>query len=362
MTSAPDISCPECGAANHGGAHLCRQCGAALDTHYARKPRVQRKLLRRTDFVSAARANRAGTTRLIIILLLVGTALGYLIGWSWDLSMNRLPGTPLWYYSEPGVWGAAAMFGVSFIWTLIAMKLGDKIVMRMTGAHLADPQTERQLHNVVEEMSIAAGVPKPAVYIVETQALNAFATGMSPTRAAVAVTRGLLDALSRDELQGVIGHELGHVVNWDIRYATAVSVMVGLVALVSDFVLRGFYYRGRRGSRDGAGVAGVFLIVFAILAPIFAKLVQFAISRQREFLADATSVRLTRNPQGMISALEKLASQAEPFKGANRATQHMFIVNPFRNFGEKASSLLATHPPIERRIQRLRNLGSKDYE
>ncbi|MDH3563644.1 MAG: M48 family metallopeptidase, partial [Gammaproteobacteria bacterium] len=207
-----------------------------------------------------------------------------------------------------------------------------------------------------------AGIRKPRVYLIETDALNAFATGMHPARSSIGVTRGLLDTLNREELQGVVGHEMGHIVNWDIRYATAVGVIVGLIALVSDGALRSLRYSGRSrssNSRSGGGavVIVLFLLIFAALAPIFSRLVQMAVSRQREFMADATSVRLTRHPEGLISALEKLALNAKPFKGANQATQHMFIVNPFRNFSEKASRLFATHPPLERRMARLRNLG-----
>jgi heat shock protein HtpX len=190
---------------------------------------------------------------------------------------------------------------------------------------------------------------------------------MTPARSSIGVTRGLLDNLNREELQGVIGHEMGHIVNWDIRYATAVGVLVGLIALVSDGALRSLRFSGGRsqssgssgrGGGGGAALIVLFLLLFAALAPVFAKLVQMAVSRQREFLADATSVRLTRHPEGLISALEKLATSAKPFKGANSATQHMFIVNPFRNFSEKATRLFSTHPPLERRMARLRNLGN----
>jgi heat shock protein HtpX len=220
----------------------------------------------------------------------------------------------------------------------------------------------------VEEMALAAGLSTPAVYIIETDAMNAFATGMSPTTASVAVTRGLLQKLTREELQAVIGHEMGHVVNWDIRYATAVSILVGLIVLISDGILRGSLYGGGGRSRaghkgdNGAGaIVFIVMLVFAILAPLIARLVQMAVSRQREFLADATSVRLTRNSHSMISALEKLSQETVLFDRANRATQHLFIVNPLQNFSERASALMATHPPITRRIQRLYNLGNKEY-
>lgn len=367
MNTPGQMPCPECGAANRPEAKTCRLCGTPLKPEIAAKPRMQRKILRRTDFLAAARANQANTRRLVVILTAIGTGLGYLVGWALQASYGALPADvqSIWFFSQWGLTGAIIMLAASLIWTAIAFSNGERIVMRMTGAHEISVDDEPQLHNVVEEMALAAGMPKPRVFVIETEAMNAFATGMDPKHAAVAVTRGLLKTLNRDELQGVIGHEMGHVANWDIRYATAVSVMVGLIALVSDGILRSVYYGGaggrrRSSSRDnGAGILMLVMIIFAVLAPLFARLVQMAVSRQREFLADATSVRLTRNPRGLISALEKLAQNAQPFPGANRATQHLFIVNPFRNFSEKASSLMATHPPLERRISRLHNLGGE---
>lgn len=367
MADSLVVTCPECGTYNSHSARLCRQCGALLHAEQGAPPaRIQKKLLRRTDFLAAARANRANTNRLVVILIGIAAILGYLIGWNLEISSQHWRGIPAsaWFLSQWGVYTALLLAGGSGIWTMIAFKAGDRIVMHMTGADLCPTDEEPVLHNVVEEMAIAAGLPKPKVYLMETAALNAFATGMSPATASIAVTRGLLNALTRDELQGVIGHEMGHIVNWDIRYATAVSVLVGLIVLVSDGVLRSFVYGGgrRRSSSDrGSPIVVVLMLVFALLAPLFAKLVQMAISRQREFLADATSVRLTRNARGLVSALEKLAASTEPMPGANRATQHLFIVNPLRNFGEDASALLATHPPIERRIARLLNLGAKGY-
>ncbi len=371
MASSLVVTCPECGSYNSARASVCRQCGAVLKAERAQRPRMQKKLLRRTDFLAAARANQANTRRLVLILVAVACVLGYLIGWNIQIYAQapaHTYGQPApgdwspWFFSAWGAIGAAILAGVSLVWTFVAFKAGDRIVMRMTGARQVEPDEAPMLNNVVEEMAIAAGLAKPKVYIIDTPALNAFATGMSPGRASIAVTQGLLDTLNREELQGVIGHEMGHVVNWDIRYATAVTVLVGLIALVSDGVLRSFYYGGgRRRDSRGGGVVAILLLVFAVLAPLVAKLVQMAISRQREFLADATSVRLTRNAQGLISALEKLETSAQPFDGANRATQHLFIVNPFRNFSDKASALMATHPPLSRRIERLRNLGAKGY-
>jgi len=364
--SAAEMNCPECGSTNKAGAKTCDMCGAPLIENWREKPRLRDKILRRTDFMAAARANRKATSQLIIFLLLVLASLGYLLGWSLQTLTGAWPldAESAWFLSAWGIKAALVLLIIGAAWSWVAFKKGDRIVLRMTGARQVSENEERQLHNVVEEMAIAAGIVKPRVYVIETDALNAFATGMHPGNSAIGVTRGLLDTLNREELQGVIGHEMGHIVNWDIRYATAVGIIVGLIALVSDAALRSLRFSGRtRGSGSGrSGGAGVivvlvFLMVFAALAPLFSRLVQMAVSRQREFLADATSVRLTRSPEGLLSALDKLASSAKPFKGANRATQHMFIVNPFRNFSKKTHRLMATHPPLEVRMFRLRNLG-----
>jgi len=320
--------------------------------------------LRSTDFIAAQRANRSNTLILIAVLLGLGGAFGYLLG----LVADAYSGSPAPFdalaLSPIGLAGASIFLGIGGVASVVTFLAGDRVMIGLTGAHDVSAEEEPVLHNIVEEMAIASGLPKPRVVVIETDALNAFATGMKPERAALGVTRGLLRALSRDELQGVVGHEMGHIANLDTRYMTAVGILVGLIALVADGIRRSVFYGGlgrggrRRGGGGGAGILIVILILFSILAPIAAMLVQFAVSRQREYLADATSVRFTRNPQGLIMALRKLASAAEPFKGANRATQHMFIVNPFRNFGEDASALMATHPPIEKRIERLQNLGA----
>ena len=328
---------------------------------------MRNKVLRRTDFMAAARANQRATQRLVTMLLVILTLLGYLIGWGLQVGMGHYPpdAQSALFVSRWGINCGLGLLIISSLWVWIAFRSGDRIVLRLTGATEVTADEEPVLHNVVEEMAIAAGVVKPRIYVLDTPALNAFATGMTPARSAIGVTRGLLDALNREELQGVVGHEMGHVVNWDIRYATAVGVIVGLIALVSDAALRTLYFSNRSGNRSsskGGGSAAIVMIVlvaFAALAPVFAFLVQMAVSRQREFLADATSVRLTRHPEGLISALEKLATSAQPFKGANRATQHMFIVNPFRNFREHTNRLYATHPPLELRMNRLRNLGNE---
>jgi heat shock protein HtpX len=349
---------------NRPGARYCRQCGAQLvsETPVARAP--SDKILRRTDFLAAARANQRSTRRLVFALLMILAILGYLVGWSLQLAVRGTPEAVgnIWFVSGWGINCGLVLLAIGALWSWIAFRSGDRLILRLTGAEEVTADDEPVLHNVAEEMAIAAGILKPRLFVIETPALNAFATGMSPARSAIGVTRGLLDHLNREELQGVIGHEMGHIVNWDIRYATAVGVIVGLIALVSDGAMRTLYFSGksRNSGKGGAGAAVIMimLVVFAALAPVFALLVQFAVSRQREFLADATSVRLTRHPEGLISALEKLAASATPFKGANRATQHMFIVNPLRDFSEQSSRLYATHPPVELRINRLRNLGA----
>src|SRR5919202_2005336 len=211
-------------------------------------------------------------------------------------------------------------------------------------------------------MTIAAGLPMPKVYIIDDTAPNAFATGRDPEHASVAVTSGLLEKLNRDELQGVIAHEMSHVGNFDIRYAMLVGILVGTTVLISDFFLRGLWFGGGRGGRRGGGggnlqlIMVVIAIVLAILAPLFARLLQLSISRQREYLADATAVQLTRNPKGLADALQKISSDREVLEVANRATAHLYIVNPIKKFEKRAKGLFSTHPPIEERIQILRAL------
>lgn len=318
-----------------------------------------------TDFLAAQRANRRRTRWLLIILTLIAAGLGALIGavltfegGTADDAFQALVG--------PAAIGGALLFALaSTIWSGITLAFGDRILSGIAGAKEVTREEEPQLHNIVEEMSLAAGLPKPRVLVIETEVPNAFATGMRTSRSAIGVTRGLMKTLSRSELQGVIGHEMGHIGNLDTRYMTAVGVTVGLIAMVSEIALRSLRWgsmgRNRSSSSDSKKGGGqiilvVLLIVFAILAPIAAKLVQFAVSRQREYLADATSVQFTRNPEGLIGALEKLTQAAKPFPGVSGATQHLFIVNPLRQFSSKAWALFATHPALEDRIARLRDL------
>jgi heat shock protein HtpX len=216
-------------------------------------------------------------------------------------------------------------------------------------------EQEPQLCNVVEEMTNAAGLPQPpAVYVIDDPAPNAFATGRDPKHASVAVTRGLLDLMNRDELQGVIAHEMSHVRNYDVRFATLVGIMVGIIALVADFFLRSRWlgWGGGRRDGDGGGAGAIMMlvaIVFAILAPFAAYLVQFAVSRRRELLADGSAVELTRNPLGLAGALQKIAADPAALKSANRATAHLYIANPLKKTKDSAG-LFDTHPPIKQRI------------
>jgi heat shock protein HtpX len=242
----------------------------------------------------------------------------------------------------------------------------------VSGAKEVDETSAPQLLNVVREMALAANIPMPKVYIIDDTAPNAFATGRDPQHASVAITSGLLEKLDREELQGVMGHELSHVRNFDIRFALIVGVLVGSIALLADFFLRfTFWGGGRRSSndREGGGSGGlqaimfVFAIVLSILAPIAARLVQLAVNRQREYLADASSVQLTRNPYGIERALAKISEDQEVLEVANRATQHMYFTNPIKKFEARASGLFSTHPPTLDRINRLRELtGDKPLE
>jgi heat shock protein HtpX len=221
-----------------------------------------------------------------------------------------------------------------------------------------------QLMNVVREMAIAANIPMPKVYMIDDTAPNAFATGRDPAHASIAVTSGLLEKLDREELQGVIGHELSHVRNLDIRFSLVVGVMVGAIAILADFFLRFTFWGGVSGrrSRDSSGGGGAQAVIFviaialAVLAPLISRFIQLAVSRQREYLADASSVELSRNPYGLERALAKIGGDQEVLEVANRGTQHLYFTNPIKKFEARSSNLMSTHPPILDRINRLREL------
>lgn len=241
--------------------------------------------------------------------------------------------------------------------SLIGYYSGDKIALLTNRAQLLPREAAPEVHRLIENLAITAGVPKPKVYIIQSSALNAFATGRDPEHASVALTTGLIERLERSELEGVLAHELSHVKNYDIRFGTVVAIFVGFMTILSDMFLRMTWFGGMR-SRDDRGNGGsvgailaVVGLVLLIVSPIIAKLIQLAVSRQREYLADASGAMLTRYPEGLASALEKIAG-SPPLPTAGHATAHLYIANPFK--ARSVANLFATHPPIEERIKRLR--------
>jgi heat shock protein HtpX len=291
------------------------------------------------------RKNRRASWLLAGLVVTLLAALGFAIGYA---TMGSTSG---------GV-GLLGVFGiVAIAWSIIGYYTGDRIVLTASGAHKVTHAEAPQLYNVVEEMTIAAGLPQvPAVYVLDEASPNALATGRDPQHASIAVTRGLLERLDREELQGVVAHEMAHIRNYDIRFETLVGILVGMIALIADFFLRWTFWGGmgrRRGSSSGGDQAGAILaivaIVLAILAPLAAYAVQFAVSRRREYLADASAVELTRNPLGLARALTRIAADPAPLRHANRATAHLYIANPLKKTKE-VTGVFDTHPPIQRRI------------
>jgi len=293
----------------------------------------------RSSFYEQQEQNKRNSDLLLFGLIFTLTLLGAVIGAG--------------VMGDPVIGGGVAFVLASFLGAYSFMS-GKKLVMSMSGAKMITHDEMPQLFNIVEEMKIASGLPMPEVYYIDSPAPNAFATGRDPDHSAIAVTRGLMEKLNRDELQGVIAHEMSHIRNFDIRYAMLAGVLVGSIALISDAFLRG----GARGGRGGNAPLFILAIALAVIAPISAYMMQMAISRRREFLADASAVELTRNPDGLASALSKIALDPEPLKASNRATQHMYIINPVKNFSMKSGSLMSTHPPTEARINALRRMGA----
>ncbi len=302
------------------------------------------------DQVAANRRNSFLLAGFVVILLAL---LGFLIGFA-------LFGSP-----EAGIGTTLVAVGIGAISGVGTYLAGDSLVLTVSGAHQVDETQAPQLFNVVREMAIAANVPMPKVYLIDDSAPNAFATGRDPEHASVAITTGLLEKLDREELQGVMGHELSHVRNLDIRFSLVVGVMVGAIAMLADFFLRFTFWSGVTGGRrdrDSSGGGGaqavvmIAAIVLAILAPLISRFIQLAVSRQREYLADASSIELTRNPYGLERALAKISGDGEVLEVANRGTQHMYFTNPIKKFEERSSNLMSTHPAIIDRINRLRQL------
>jgi heat shock protein HtpX len=309
-----------------------------------------------STFYSEESANRRNSLLLAFIVIAFLAVFGFVIGFSIGYGSGQEVAF--------GIGALAIAVGIGTVSALFSYYGGDKLVLSSSHAQAVTQEQAPQLYNVINEMAVAAGVPMPKVYIIDDPSPNAFATGRDPQHSSVAVTSGLLQKMNREELQGVLGHELSHVRNYDIRFTLFVGVMVGSIALLAGFFLRYTFWfgGGRRNNNDnnsgGGGLAIVLLLVGLVMAALsyfFGALVQMAVSRQREYLADASSVELTRNPHGLESALAKLASDNEPLHSVNGATQHLYIVNPLKKLGG-GSALFSTHPPIVDRINRLRQL------
>jgi heat shock protein HtpX len=299
-------------------------------------------------------ANKRKTVLLFVVAIaftgLVGFAIGFL-------------------FFNGGTAGVVIAVALAVILSLSSYFAGDRLVLASTRAREVSAEEEPRLHNVVEGLAIAAGIPKPRVYVVPEQAPNAFATGRNPEHSSVAVTQGLLDIMNRVELEGVIGHEMSHVLDRDILIGTVVATVVGAAVLMSEFFMRSWFWSGGRmgGRRDGgggdAGIVALVLfavgIVLLIIAPIAGQLIKLSVSRNREYLADAQGVLLTRYPPGLIAALEKIRDAPHAMRAANNATAHLWLDQPSRVPGDGTSTmekLFSTHPPIQERIDRLQDM------
>jgi heat shock protein HtpX len=308
-------------------------------------------------FYSQMAANRRQSIVLVLLLTAFLGFFGFVIGYAMSGG-----------YWQGGLFATGVAVVIAMLMTSVSYFSGDGIVLATAGARELSDQSAPQLMNVVHEMAIAANIPLPRVYAINDTAPNAFATGRDPRHASLAVTTGLLEKLDREELQGVIGHEMAHIRNLDIRFEMLVAVLVGSIALLADFFMRFTFwggFGGRRGRDSGGGGGALVLIaiviglILSLIAPLIGRLVQLAVSRQREYLADASSVELTRNPSGLERALIKISGDREVLEVANRATQHMYFVNPIKKWESRASGLMATHPPIVDRVNRLRALAGQ---
>lgn len=286
--------------------------------------------------------------------VLVGMFLAIVVGIGYALAS---------VYHNPDILLIAIIF--SIVMNIASYWYSDSIALSMARAEEADPMQYKDLHNIVENLAITAGLPKPKVWIIPDNAPNAFATGRDAKHASVAVTTGLLALLNKTEIEGVIGHELSHIGNKDILLQSMVAVLVGFISIIANIVTRnamwGGFAGGNRDSDDrggGSSILAIVGIVFIIISPIIATLIQLAISRKREFLADASGALLTRYPEGLAQALEKIHNYSAPMQTANTATAHMYISNPFgeKSLGERVSNLFATHPPVEERIKALTDM------
>jgi len=300
----------------------------------------------RVSFHDQISRNKWKSFFLIVIIFLVFLLLGYMISLA----------------TEPGYFFVIMILAIiiSLVYILLSYYSSDKIALASVGAMPASQQEYRQYHNSVEALCLASGMPKPQLYVMPGQQINAFASGRDPEHAVICVTEGALQKLNKQELEGVLGHELSHIANFDIRFMTLVAVMVGMIAIISEIFLRSLWFRGSSGSSDNKGKGNAIFviigIVLAILAPIVVQLVQFAISRKREYVADASAVKFIRSPTGLIGALKKIKNdnptEQDKKQNISKAVAPLFISNPFK----KLEGLTSTHPPLEKRIEILERM------
>ena len=301
---------------------------------------------------TAIEANKRSTILFIVVLVVIPAVLAELFG----LAM----GLPL----VPATVVAALAAGVAVLIAIWGYRSGDSVILKVSEARLADPQRHQALYRTVENLCIGGGVPMPKVYVIQDGALNAFATGRDPQHASIAITTGLLEKLEPLELEGVIAHELSHVRNYDIRLMLITAVLVGVIAIIADVALRSTWYGAgsrRRYKGKGENAGGVVLLVIAIVAmivaPLVAAMVQMAVSRQREYMADASGALLTRYPDGLAGALEKIAKDKDPLDANTKGTAHLYFAEPFKGQSSAMNRLFSTHPPIQERIRRLKAMG-----
>jgi len=293
----------------------------------------------RVSFFDAIEANKRNSLILVASMFLLFMAAVWALSYAFDL----------------GVCGPTMGFFALLLYAVIVYYQGDSIILMMSGAKEAKREEYPFLYNVVEGLALASQIPMPKLYVIDDQSPNAFATGRDPKHASVAVTKGLLGMMKREELEGVVAHEISHIGNYDIRFAMLAVVFVGAIALMGEFAWRMLFYggSGRRDRSGGGGPLMLIAIFFVILAPVFAQVVRFALSRQREYLADANAARLTRYPEGLASALEKIGKANIPTAAANDTTASLYFSNPLP---QKIGFLGSTHPAIDDRVKRLRSM------
>ena len=289
-------------------------------------------------------SNKRKTWLLMTIFLIVIVLLGWVFGEAYDI----------------GYGGLVIALMIAVLMNLFSYFKGDKVALAISGAHPIQKENNPYIYSLVENLTIASGLPLPKIHVINDPNINAFACGRDPRHASIAITTGAAEKLENEELEGVIAHELSHIKNYDIRLMTIVIVCVGVVTLMADFFLRANFMFGGKRDRNSGNLGAILMIaglVLAILSPVFATLIQLAVSRKREYLADASSSLLTRYPEGLARALEKIRDFNQPMKRANHATAHLYIASPFSGGGKKMAGLFATHPPIDERIAKLRGMA-----